>query len=195
MTNYRLPPAPTFGRGEHSFTSWENVFSDEELERVNAIGMALLPEAAQVGTEVDVDYRRSKVSWIQLNAETEWIFSRLGYVISSLNGQFYGFSLYGFVEGLQYTVYEEDNEGCYDWHVDWNSATSQRKLSVVVQLSDPTEYEGGDLQVLTSKNPTDVEKAKARAAVFPSFILHRVTPVTKGVRRTLVAWICGDAFK
>jgi len=195
MTNYRLPPAPTFGRGEYGFTSWENVFSDEELAQVNAIGVALLPAAAQVGTEVDVEYRRSKVSWIHLNAETEWIFSRLGYVVSSLNGQFYGFNIYGFVEALQYTVYEEDDEGCYDWHLDWASSTSQRKLSIVVQLSDPDEYEGGDLQVLTSKNPTDIEKAKARAAVFPSFTLHRVTPVTKGVRRTLVAWVCGDAFK
>ena len=195
MTIYRLLPSPTFGRGEHGFTSWENAFSPDEIAKIIELGESLETSDAKVGPDVNKEYRRSKAAWIHLNNETEWIFSRLGHVVSSLNGQFYGFDLHGFAESIQYTVYSEDDQGCYDWHLDWGSQTAQRKLSIVVQLTDPEEYEGGNLEILTTKNPEVVTKAAGRAAVFPSFTLHRVTPVTKGTRRTLVAWICGNPFK
>ena len=195
MTIYRLLPSPTYGRGEHPFTSWEDVFSPEEIARIVELGESLLPADAEVGSGVNKEYRRSKTSWIHLNSETEWIFSRLGHVVSCLNGKFYGFDIHGFAEGIQYTVYSEDEQGCYDWHLDWGSNTSQRKLSIVVQLTDPEEYEGGDLQIMSRREPDVVDKCAGRGVVFPSFTLHRVTPVTKGVRRTLVAWICGNQFK
>lgn len=195
MTIYRLLPSPTFGHGEHSFTSWEDVFTVEEIAKINAIGESLLPTDAKVGSGLNKEYRRSKTSWIHLNDETEWIFSKIGGVVSSINGKFYGFDIFGFAEAIQYTIYTEDEQGCYDWHLDWGSNTSQRKLSVVVQLTDPNEYEGGNLEIMASKTPDVVDKAIGRAVVFPSFTLHRVTPVTKGTRKTLVAWICGNAFK
>lgn len=195
MTIYRLFPSPTFGRGEHPFTSWNDAFSKEEIEKIIELGESLLPTDAKVGSGLNTEYRRSKTSWIQLNNETEWIFSRLGHIVSSLNGQFYGFDLHGFVEGLQYTVYSEEDAGCYDWHLDWGSNTPQRKLSIVTQLSEPDEYDGGDLEIMTSKNPDVVDRCAGRSVVFPSFVLHRVTPVTRGTRKTLVAWICGNQFR
>jgi PKHD-type hydroxylase len=193
--SYRLLPSPNFGRGEHPFTSWNDLFSPEEIAKIVEIGESFLPTEAQIGSGIDTDYRRSKTSWIQLNSDTEWIFSRIGHMVSSLNGQFYGFDLYGFAESLQYTVYSEEDEGCYDWHRDLGSQTAPRKLSAVVQLSDPDDYEGGDLELMTSKTPDVVDRCAGRGVVFPSFVLHRVTPVTKGVRKTLVAWACGNQFK
>jgi PKHD-type hydroxylase len=69
-----------------------------------------------------------------------------------------------------------------------------RKLSLVVQLSSPDEYEGGGLEIMASSEPVQVTKEKGLICAFPSFILHRVTPVTKGTRRTLVIWIAGPDF-
>jgi PKHD-type hydroxylase len=70
-----------------------------------------------------------------------------------------------------------------------------RKLSIVLQLSDPSEYEGGELQILTRKEPTSMQKKRGLITVFPAWTLHQVTPVIKGTRQTLVAWISGPAFK
>jgi PKHD-type hydroxylase len=70
---------------------------------------------------------------------------------------------------------------------------ARRKLSLVCQLSDPSEYEGGELQINTGEIFTP-EKQKGTVILFPSYLLHRVTPVTKGTRRSLVLWIEGPAF-
>jgi PKHD-type hydroxylase len=98
---------------------------------------------------------------------------------------------------MQYTVYYGDREGHYDAHID-SSANTQcpRKLSIVLQLTDPAEYEGGELQIINdSRSPLAVQKARGLVAAFPSFALHKVTPVTKGIRKTIVIWITGPAFR
>jgi PKHD-type hydroxylase len=73
--------------------------------------------------------------------------------------------------------------------------SSPRKLSLILQLSDATEYEGGELQLKDSSDHTAVERKKGHLIAFPSYLLHRVTPVTKGIRRSLVVWISGPAFR
>ena len=84
----------------------------------------------------------------------------------------------------------------YDWHVDNNMLTDlpPRKLSMSVQLSDPDDYDGGGLEISDGQI---VEATDARGAVivFPSYRVHRVTPVTEGVRRSLVVWANGPAFR
>jgi PKHD-type hydroxylase len=115
-----------------------------------------------------------------------------------LNGQFFQFDLYGFNEDMQYTVYDGEQQGHYTWHLDDSGKNTQRgprKLSLVIQLSDPSDYEGGELQLQTGPDPTIVDKAKGLVAAFPSYTLHRATPVTKGIRKTLVVWITGPAFR
>jgi PKHD-type hydroxylase len=82
----------------------------------------------------------------------------------------------------------------YGWHQDYGGTIS-RKLSMVVQLTDPSEYEGGNLQVFTSEQPKNIRKQRGLIAVFPSFIVHQVTPVTQGTRQSLVAWVSGPSFK
>ena len=72
--------------------------------------------------------------------------------------------------------------------------TSSRKISIVVQLSDPLEYEGGELQISDGGTNRVCEKTKGTIIIFPSYLLHRVTPVTKGTRRSLVLWVTGPPF-
>jgi PKHD-type hydroxylase len=118
----------------------------------------------------------------------------LGHIASSLNAQYYRFDLTGFGEPIQLTNYDQSEQGMYGWHQDYGGGTS-RKLSLVLQLTDPSQYEGGNLQVLTSGQPQTVRKQRGLVAAFPSYVLHQVTPVMSGNRQSLVAWVSGPAFK
>jgi len=196
MTHYIFAPAPTKGYGEHAFTTWQNGFSNEEIDEIIRIGEAGTKTLAVINVDsVDTSYRSTEVSWIHHTHESDWLYGRIAYIIQNVNSQFYGFDIHGLCESLQFSVYTEDNKGHYDWHQDIGNTNSPRKLSIVIQLTDPSEYEGGDLEILSSREPSVINKQKGLAAVFPSYILHRVTPVTKGVRKTLVAWITGPKFR
>jgi PKHD-type hydroxylase len=82
----------------------------------------------------------------------------------------------------------------YDWHIDLGPGkNSSRKLSLSLQLSDSSEYEGGELEFMNVKEKTSREIGTL--ITFPAFLTHRVTPVTKGTRKSLVAWISGDSFR
>jgi len=117
----------------------------------------------------------------------------------------FGFDISG-VQDIQYTEYDSKNKGHYDWHEDtmWcdNSQMSQRKISITVQLSDSLDYEGGDFEIgtpdwesfLNDLSPNTIRK-KGTVILFPSFLTHRVTPVTKGKRKSLVSWIDGSMFR
>jgi PKHD-type hydroxylase len=111
-----------------------------------------------------------------------------------LNAQYYRFDLTGFGEPVQLTQYDQSENGMYGWHQDYGGGIS-RKLSLVLQLTDPAGYEGGNLQVMTTGNPVNVRKQRGLIAAFPSFVLHQVTPVTQGNRQSLVAWVSGNAFR
>jgi len=138
--------------------------------------------------------RRSQISWLNKNQDTTWVFEKLGHIASSLNAQYFRLDLTGFGESLQLTNYDQSEQGMYGWHQDYGGMTS-RKLSLVLQLTDPSQYEGGNLQVLTSGQPKTVRKQRGLVAAFPSYVLHQVTPVTSGSRQSLVAWVTGPAFK
>ena len=109
------------------------------------------------------------------------------------NNDLYKFLLCGTFERIQYTEYDETYEGHYDWHSDiGEDNTSFRKLSVSIQLSD--EYEGGELEFFLDREIVTVPKRIGDVIVFPSFITHRVQPVTKGIRKCLVIWASGPPF-
>ena len=197
MSNYRFAPSPTFGRTNQPYVFWNDGFTNEEISQLNVIGDARVKKKATVGAgEESKDIRITDVSWIEMNQDSEWIYDRLAYIARKLNGEYYNFDLYGFWEHLQYTVYDGTENGHYDWHVDAGSNDEcPRKLSIILQLSDPSEYEGGELQIMTGKDHITIEKKKGLLVAFPSYQLHRVTPVTSGVRKTLVVWVTGPAFR
>lgn len=144
-------------------------------------------EVAAASTEI----RRSTVTALYPESSTDWLFDKLEYALEKLN-EGYGFALDGFFEGVQVAWYEPD--GHYDWHVDLGPGRySLRKLSMSVQLSDPADYEGGDLQFKSTEEPGHREQGSL--IVFPSYMEHRVAPVTRGLRASMVSWISGPPFR
>jgi PKHD-type hydroxylase len=141
------------------------------------------------------DYRRSKVTFIPKTWEFSEIYLGLFEYITRVNNDFFKFNLTDISGHIQYTEYDESYKGHYDWHVDLGEdESSKRKISIVVQLSDPVEYEGGELQINYGGNHVICDKTKGTIIMFPSYLLHRVTPVTKGIRRSLVLWVSGPPF-
>lgn len=176
------------------FAWWEGAFNDQELNWLQNKAKNAQQNAQVGGGGVVSEIRRSQVAWLANTPDTKWIFERLADVVSKVNMQHFRFDLTGFGEQLQLTNYDQSENGMYGWHQDYN-ATMSRKLSMAIQLTDPSEYEGGNLQVMTSGQPENVRKQRGLIAVFPAYTLHQVTPVTQGSRQSLVAWVSGPPFK
>jgi PKHD-type hydroxylase len=179
------------------FVWWESGFTEQELDWLQEQARKA-DQQAQVGGDPQgpdlAKIRRSQISWLNKTPDTAWVFQKLGQIASSLNAKYYRFDLTGFGEPFQLTNYVQSEQGMYGWHQDYNTNVS-RKFSLVLQLSDPSQYEGGNLQVMTGGQPQTVRKQRGLVAAFPSYVLHQVTPVTSGNRQSLVAWASGPAFK
>lgn len=171
-----------------------NALTKEQCEQVIKLGESLIPDTAATMGGFCPDVRDSKVSWIQPSQESETLFRHMTDIVVELNNRYFKFDLDGFAEGFQFTKYEAP-AGKYDLHVDKSYGKSIRKLSVVLQLSDPSDYEGGELCIQTSDQAQPIKKEQGFLVAFPSYVLHGVTPVTKGTRYSLVAWVTGPAFK
>jgi len=180
---------------------WEGAFNEQQLNWLQQQAKDVKMKAEVGGGGIGVnnpEIRRSGLHWLPNTQDTQWVFETLGHVVSSLNAQFFGFNLVGFGEQIQLTNYDEFENGMYGWHVDMMSHTNSpcRKLSIVMQLSDPVEYEGGVLELQSSsKDVIRMRKQRGLIVAFPSWTLHQVTPVTQGSRQSLVAWISGPPFK
>ena len=189
LTPYAMPIEP--------FVWWEGGFTEQELDWLQEQARKA-DQQAQVGGDPQgadlAKIRRSQISWLNKTPDTAWVFQKLGQIASSLNAKYYRFDLTGFGEPFQLTNYVQSEQGMYGWHQDYNTNIS-RKFSLVLQLSDPSQYEGGNLQVMTGGQPETVRKQRGLVAAFPSYVLHQVTPVTSGNRQSLVAWASGPAFK
>jgi PKHD-type hydroxylase len=140
------------------------------------------------------ELRKSSVMFIDNTPENDWIYSKLAGFAMNSNNERYWFDLLGFHQRLQLTRYTEGD--FFEWHLDFGAGEiSARKLSMTVQLSDEVEYEGGDLQFMINEKIVTAPRKKGTLIIFPSFIIHRVTPVTKGVRQSIVGWVSGPPFR
>lgn len=181
---------------------WTNGFTTEECDLIIQTGELFEFMKAGIGDAenavTDEDIRKTNITWIEPFEEHKWIFERLNEVVAKVNFDKFQLDLRRF-DGFQYSKYEEG--GHYKWHKDISRMPNHghyRKLSVVVMLSDPSEYEGGDLLLCTTGNLDKVENhrfEKGDIAFFYSTTPHKVEPVTKGTRLTLVTWCLGDKFK
>lgn len=184
-------PAPVPNGALATVQARPDALSAEECDRVIALGEAAHAEAGGV-EDGPSHYRVSRIAWLAPNPDTEWLFHRLAALFAEVN-RHYGLELVGFVDALQYTVYGEDQH--FDWHLDLGpGSTSARKLSMSIQLSDPDEYEGGALEFVSMPLRAEASR-RGTAIIFPSFLGHRVTPVTRGIRRSLVGWAYGPTFR
>ena len=187
---------PTIETVSDDYLWWEDAFTDYELSKLRKIALGANNDAV-IGSNLEKNksYRSTKVSFLHEADENMWIYERLAHVVSSLNRDYYRFDLNGIAEGIQFGNYTDEEQGHYDWHVDRGRDGVVRKLSVILQLTDPAEYEGGELLLKTSADEIRVQKKLGLITVFPSWTLHKVTPVTKGSRQSMVAWVTGQPFR
>lgn len=170
-------------------------FSEEEIMWVNNLSKLYPPEKAQIGgADVEDEIRNSEIHWLKYDDNTRWLYDRLSTLVMIANRDSWNFSLHSILDTIQYTKYY-DTGNHYDWHLDLGGGKSNgRKVSITVQLSDPEDYEGGDFQIQRGPRIETLPRSKGTVLLFPSYLLHRVTPVTKGVRKTLVLWVGGYPF-
>ena len=161
-----------------------DLFLEEEVDQIIEIGDALVLSEGKIKDDrVDHSIRNSRIAWIHPNTETHWLFSRAILVFKS--------SLpFSSLQSMQYTVY--DSKGShYDWHRDIGSGDEIMKARInvaVLQLSDPGDYKGGVLQIKHENQVIDVMKMRGMTTTFPIQLEHKVTPVTSGIRKTLIMW-------
>jgi len=140
-------------------------------------------------------FRRSHVAWVPRSPMYQDLYDHIWNLGQAFNSRYYGFELTTFDSQMQVARYDASREGGYDWHIDFGPGAQLRKLSLSIQLSKPNAYEGGDLEFDVGLGPKSASRSCGLAIAFPSFIRHRVTPVTKGVRYSLVAWLSGPRFR
>lgn len=178
-------------------------FSGEEIDKMTALfSKDELRQADLIGGSIDESTRISKVKFYYPEEETSWIFDKLNEVIDLNNQVIWDFDLNGY-ENFQYTEYHAEQGGKYDFHADIDYTDRRavtdpqtRKLSLTLVLNEPgVDFEGGEFQILIGSKPVTLPQAKGMVLLFPSWIIHRVTPVTKGVRKSIVVWVTGPKFK
>ena len=189
----------------YSCCFWDDAFTTEEIDKMCAyFDTQGLEESKIIGNPKEHP-RISNVkfyNWDHKNENTAWIFQRMNDIIMTINNQYYGFDLNGY-NYFQYTEYEASQKGKYDWHMDTilggnKNLLDTRKLSVTMCVNEPgDEYEGGEFQINSSKEKDSetIPTKKGRMILFPSFMIHRVAPVTKGKRKSIVVWVTGPKFK
>lgn len=185
---------------------WDNFFNQKEIDDIIKICAHQELQDSTISLNNPVNNKKtrsSKVNFHNPNDQNSWIFDRINFGIEDMNNKFFNFDLYGY-DYFQYSEYHGSNRGKYDFHQDMfmnDESTSEpltRKLSLSLLLSEPgVDFEGGNFQINdgNEKNAKTIEMTKGSLIAFPSFMVHRVTPVTKGVRKSIVAWVLGPKFK
>lgn len=174
--------------------SINDIFDHDELDRVIEIAKQSAAPGTISGDQANADIRRSKVSWLDRQAH-QWIYDKIWTHVEAVNRLHFRFAIEDFERQMQLSCYSADELGFYDWHMDVGDRVNRRKLSLVLQLSDPSDYDGGDLQLFYNCGNFFAEKNRGSMIMFPSFIMHKVHPVTRGKRYSLVAWIVGPPWR
>lgn len=183
----------------NAWAFWDNAFTEEELQAVTEYCDAQGLEQGVTFSGVNMDIRNSAVKFHKRNAENGWIFDRINFILQLANESFFGYNLNGY-DSFQYTVYESSEQQHYDWHMDMHHGAREgyeetRKLSMTLLLND--DFDGGKFQLNLGqeKNCETIPTQRGRAILFPSYMIHRVTPVTSGTRKSIVVWCTGPKFQ
>ena len=165
--------------------------SAEICTRINALCM-LDPVGTTDTGSAYAGFRIAESRWIERDADREWLFTMIEKIFSHVN-VFYQFDYSGVAPRALHAIYREN--GHFGWHLDVGAGDeASRKIAVVIQLSEPSTYSGGDIEF---SPPDRLAPCRALGTViaFPAFSAHRVTPVCSGTRQSLVMWAMGPRFK
>ena len=175
------------------------VFTPDQCRQIIECGRKQMPQKAQVGMNkpgggLDTNKRVTTISWIPFK-EMEPMYRDLDKFIQKANLNHFGFEDVKVTEQAQFTEYPEG--GFYDWHMDSDTNMAHeppvRKISMTLLLNDPSEFEGGHLELMAPGKYAELKQG--HAICFASFLNHRVNKVTRGVRQSLVVWFGGKPFK
>ena len=175
------------------------LFTPEQCQKIIDAGRRQKPQQAQVGMNkpsggIDTKKRTTTISWLPFK-EMEPMYNDINQFIQKANKNHFGFGDIKITEQAQFTEYPEG--GFYDWHMDTDVNMQYeppvRKISMTLLLSPEDQFEGGDLELMAPGKRANIKQG--HAIIFASFLNHRVAPVTKGVRQSLVMWFGGDPFK
>ena len=189
---------------EPKWKSWivettTSLFTPDQCRQIIDAGRRQKPQQAQIGMGkpgggVDTKKRTTTISWIPFK-EMQPMYNQINEFIQKANRNHFGFGDIQITEQAQFTEYPEG--GFYDWHMDTDVNMQHeppvRKISMTVLLSPENQFEGGDLELMAPGKRAKLKQG--HAIIFASFINHRVAPVTRGVRQSLVMWFGGEPFK
>ena len=187
---------PTEEVNKTNYYWFNNGLTSEEVDKVVEDAKEYPFIKALVVDEENTDkFRKSNIKWLPFESKWDWVIDKIMSQVVEANDLIWRFDLNSIIDNIQYTEYE-GNGGHYDWHLDIGPGTiSHRKISIVIQLSDPDDYVGGDLELMIGSQPTQIPRGKGNVAIFPSFLLHRVVPLISGNRKSLVLWVGGGHYK
>ena len=137
---------------KNAFMVWDDAFTTGELDSVEAYGDRMLHQEAGLAEEGNIDHgiRSTRIAWLAHNRETSALYERIIQMVHRLNSEAYHFEVTG-LENIQYTVYRDTEGGYYHWHIDHGPHNPMPgKISLSIQLTDPSQYEGCDLQFMVS---------------------------------------------
>lgn len=142
-------------------------------------------------------YNNRDIAYLPFDETTKWLYEKLEKLVIQANEVLFNFSITHVTDLIHYVIYPE-NGGHLDWHMDIGKfGVNKRKLALTVQLSDPSEYDGGEFEIWfnNKNNFIELPRKKGDVIVFPTFLMHRVKPITRGQRKALVFWVGGEPFK
>ena len=177
------------------------LFTPDQCRQIIEAGRRQPPQQAAVGlatkdgkSGVDKTARTTTISWIPFK-EMQPMYRDIDRFIQRANLNHFGFDDVRITEQAQFTEYPTG--GFYGWHTDtdFNMAHEPpvRKISMTLLLNDPSEFEGGNLELMTSGKFAELKQG--HAIIFASFLNHRVNPVKRGIRQSLVVWFGGKPFR
>jgi len=175
------------------------LFTPEQCQKIIDAGRRQPPQKAQVGMNkpgggLDTSKRTTTISWIPFKEMPE-MYDDLNNFIQRANLNHFGFGDIRITEQAQFTEYPEG--GFYDWHMDCDVNMQHeppvRKISMTILLNHESQFEGGELELMAPGKKAKL--SQGNAITFASFLNHRVAPVTRGVRQSLVVWFGGTPFR
>jgi PKHD-type hydroxylase len=182
-----------------SYAFYDKYFSPDECQKIIELHKKLTPNVAIVGSaeasKVDPKKRISEVYWVEWNPELNWLFTKINDAVCGANNKWFNLHLSAMAEPFQLTCYKglKKSKGHYDWHEDHaftSGVFSHRKLSISVLLNDG--FVGGQFEFLHTGEVKELTMGSL--VIFPSIKTHRIVPVTKGTRWSLVLWVSGPPW-
>lgn len=169
-----------------------DIFSKDECTQIleNCIEELWLPSKV-VGSN---DLHKSSRQKLRGDV-TEFPFNNLRDITKAANTEIYDFKLLGIIDQDFPQVFKYDTNDYYNWHIELNPMAPSRKLTFIVNLSDPESYTGGELEFLNTKTDATSMATQGAVLIFPSFMPYKINPVTSGTKHIIVGHVHGALFR